>query len=50
MAERRRVPITIKLRMLIGRLLVEFGSLLDLVRSFEAYWMTWNTTPEPFEK
>lgn len=29
---------------------VEFDSLLDLVRSFDAYWMTWNTTPEPFEK
>lgn len=29
---------------------VEFDSLLDLVRSFDAYWMTWNTTPEPFEQ
>lgn len=25
---------------------VDFGSLLDLVRSFEDYWMTWNATPE----
>jgi len=29
---------------------VDFGSLLDLVRSFEDYWMTWNTTPDPFEE
>jgi len=50
MAERRRVAITIKLPMLIGGLLVEFGSLLDLVRSFEDNWMTWNATPEPLEK
>jgi CheY-like chemotaxis protein len=28
---------------------VEFGSLLELVRSFEDYWMTWNATPEAFD-
>jgi CheY-like chemotaxis protein len=28
---------------------VEFGFLLDLVRSFESYWMTWNATPEAFD-
>jgi CheY-like chemotaxis protein len=25
---------------------VEFEQLLDLVRSFDEYWMTWNATPE----
>ena len=29
---------------------VEFEQLLDLVRSFDEYWMRWNATPEPFEQ